>query len=57
VASLTEATGGAACGDVKHQQADPPRRLQPKPSAPKAAYRTRVHDIQNWLICAGPSPE
>jgi hypothetical protein len=32
VASLAEATGGAACGDGKHLQADPPGRLQPKPS-------------------------
>ena len=57
VASLAEATGGAAYGDDKHLQADPPGRLQPKPGAPKAVYSTRVHDIQNWLICAGPSPE
>jgi hypothetical protein len=57
MASLAEAAGRAAYGDGKHLQADPPGPLQPKPSAPKAAYRTRVHDIQNWLLCAGPSPK
>jgi hypothetical protein len=50
MASLAEAAGRAAYGDGKHLQADPPGPLQPKPSAPKAAYRTRVHDIQNWLL-------
>ena len=46
VASLAEAAGGAACGHDKHLQADPPRRLQPKPSAPKTVYRTRTRHTE-----------